>query len=82
MDREGTKRGFDDDLFRTVRSCVDIPVIGAGGAGSADHVIESLSRNEIDAVACAGIFHYDICAVRDLKTAIAATGIRVGPEAA
>ncbi len=81
VDREGTKRGFDDDLFRAVRSCVDIPVIGAGGAGSADHVIQTLCLNEVDAVACAGIFHYEICSVRDLKNAIAATGIRVRPEA-
>ena len=82
VDREGTKRGFDDDLFRTIRSCVNIPVIGAGGAGSADHVIETLGRNEIDAVACAGLFHYNICAVRALKSALASSGIRVRPEAA
>ena len=81
VDREGTKRGFDDDLFQAVRSCVDIPVIGAGGAGSAEHVIQTLSRNEIDDIACAGIFHYEICEVHGLKNAIAETGIRVRPEA-
>jgi cyclase len=82
VDREGTKKGFDDDLFKMVRSCVEIPVIGAGGAGSAAHVTQTLSRNDIDAVACAGLFHYDICSVRDLKIAIASAGMKVRPEAA
>lgn len=74
VDQEGTKKGFDLDLFRKVRDRVRIPVIGSGGAGTGDHVIEALDQRVVDAVACASIFHYGICPVPDLKRLIAASG--------
>ena len=77
VDREGTRKGFDHDLFRAVRARVGIPVIGCGGAGKADHVAEAVRDDGLDAVACASIFHYDTCPVSDLKCALADTGVTV-----
>jgi cyclase len=77
VDREGTRKGFDHDLFRAVRARVDIPVIGCGGAGSADHVAEAVRVDGLDAVACASIFHYEACPVPDLKAVLADNGIVV-----
>lgn len=77
VDREGTRKGFDHELFRAVRACVDIPVIGCGGAGSADHVAEAVRADGLDAVACASIFHYDTCPVPALKAALHQDGITV-----
>lgn len=77
VDREGTRKGFDHDLFRAVRAAVDIPVIGCGGAGSADHVADAVLGDGLDAVACASIFHYDTCPISDLKHALAGADIAV-----
>ena len=77
VDREGTRKGFDHELFRAVRARVDIPVIGCGGAGSADHVAEAVRGDRLDAVACASIFHYDACPVPALKAALRHGGIMV-----
>lgn len=77
VDREGTRKGFDHALFRAVRARVAIPVIGCGGAGSADHVAEAVRGDGLDAVACASIFHYDTCPVPALKAALDQDGIMV-----
>jgi cyclase len=64
VDREGTGRGFDLGLTRTVADAVGVPVIAAGGAGSVRHVTDALLEGHADAVAIASILHYH--AVREL----------------
>jgi cyclase len=59
IDREGTGRGFDLDLVRTVARSVPIPVIACGGAGKARDASEVVLRGEADAVCLASVLHYD-----------------------
>lgn len=82
VDCEGTRKGFDHDLLRAVRQRVTVPVIGAGGAGHARHVIEAIRDDGLDAIACASIFHYDTCDVRTLRGELVAAGLPVRTEAA
>lgn len=82
VDKEGTRGGFDGELFRAVRARVSVPVIGCGGAGSAEHVIETISGDGLDAIACASIFHYRFCPVPELKSALVQAGIAVRAGAA
>lgn len=64
VDREGTGRGFDLTLIKSIATRVPVPVIAAGGAGSASHVVEVMEEGHADAVALASILHYR--AVREL----------------
>jgi len=82
VDAEGTRRGFDHELFKAVREKVSVPLIGCGGAGNADHVIDAITGDGLDAVACASVFHYTQWPVPDLKSALAEADIPVRPEAA
>jgi cyclase len=59
IDREGTGKGFDLELTRTVADAVDVPVIASGGAGRAEDVLEVVLAGHADAVALASIVHYD-----------------------
>ncbi|MBX3740909.1 MAG: imidazole glycerol phosphate synthase cyclase subunit [Akkermansiaceae bacterium] len=59
IDREGTGEGFDLDITGQIASSLSIPVIAGGGAGSARHVQEVVEKGKADAVAIAGMFHYD-----------------------
>jgi cyclase len=81
VDAEGTRRGFDHDLFRAVRASVSVPVIGSGGAGQAADVVAAVVADGLDAVACASLFHYEQCPPQMLKTHLAEAGIPVRPEA-
>ena len=82
VDAEGTRRGFDHPLFGAVRERVQIPVIGCGGAGTADDVIRAVQTNGLDAVACASLFHYEHATPPVLRAAMAEAGLTVRPGVA
>jgi cyclase len=77
VDMEGTRKGFDHALFAAVREVVQIPVIGGGGAGSTEDVARAANQDGLDAVACAGLFHYDMIPVDRMKQELAALGVAV-----
>ena len=77
VDMEGTRKGFDHALFAAVRERVSIPVIGCGGAGSAADVVAAIKEDHLDAIACASLFHYDLCPMPALKQALAEAEIPV-----
>jgi cyclase len=77
VNQEGSKAGFDVPLLAEVRRRVDIPVIACGGAGSAEHVSDAVLGANVDAVACASIFHYGICPLQEVKSAMADVEIPV-----
>lgn len=67
VDKEGTKKGLDIEIVEKICTATNIPVIACGGVGSVDHVSKLCDLINIDAVAAASIFHYDILGVAELK---------------
>jgi len=59
IEQEGTGRGFDIDLTRRVSDAVAVPVIASGGAGEMRHIEAVVVDGHADAVAIAGLLHYD-----------------------
>jgi len=80
VDREGTQRGFDHALFRAVRQRVSIPVIGCGGAGKPEAIIDAILNDGLDAIACASLFHYERTPIPKLKDQLKAAGIAIRPQ--
>lgn len=72
IDLEGTMKGYDLDLIKSVSDVVDIPIIANGGAGTLEDFHEALTRGGASAVAAGSIFHFTdqsiIKARRYLKT--------------
>ena len=67
VDREGTRRGFDVELVRTVADAVPVPVIASGGMGTTEHLVAVARDGRADAVAMADVLHYgrlDLAAIR------------------
>ena len=58
MDGDGTKRGYDLELTRTIADAVGVPVIASGGVGSLDHLVEGVREGHASAVLAASIFHF------------------------
>jgi cyclase len=77
VDREGTRKGFDEELIDAVHRRVRIPVIAGGGAGGPGDVKRVLEMGTADAVACADIFHYGRSTVAGLKAHLFENGIAV-----
>ena len=77
MDRDGTGAGFDCVLTAAVSSCVQIPVIASGGAGTREHFVEVFGQGRADAALAASIFHFGIQDIRELKSFLQARGVSV-----
>lgn len=67
VDYEGTKRGFDKRLIRSVSDVVPIPVIACGGMGKPEDFLFAVTEGHADAVAAATVLHYEQCTVAEVK---------------
>lgn len=77
VDREGTRKGFDLALTRSVADAVSIPVIASGGMGSGEHLIEVVREGHADAVAMADVLHYNRMPLTEIRELAAGAGIPV-----
>ena len=77
MDRDGTKKGFDNNLMKSISDTVDIPIIASGGAGSLMHLVDGVKEGEADAVLAASIFHYGEYTIQEAKNYMYEHGIEM-----
>ena len=79
IDRDGVRTGYELELTSAVAEAVTVPVIASGGAGSADHLRDGLTRGGAQAVLLAGILHDGLTTVGELKRRLIEWGIPVRP---
>ena len=79
MDRDGTRRGFDNELTKAVADAVTVPVIASGGVGSLQDLADGIAIGGADAVLAASIFHFGEHTIAEAKAVIGAAGINVRP---
>ena len=65
MDADGTKDGFDLELYKAVSKIVNVPVIASGGCGKLEDFKSALEVS--DAALAASIFHYEESSVLNVK---------------
>lgn len=58
IDRDGMMEGYDLDTVTEVKRYTDRPLIVAGGAGTFMHLVDAFKQTNVDAVACASLFHF------------------------
>ena len=67
IDMEGTRKGFDFDLFASVSNSIKIPIIASGGFGKPSDITKLNKVSEVDAVAVAYALHYNNCSISDIR---------------
>ena len=77
VDQEGTRQGYDVELVRAVAPNVDVPVIASGGMGKLEHFREVVCEGGADAVAIAGVLHYDKVRIDEIRSYARESGIAV-----
>ena len=73
IDRDGSKKGYDLELFNYVMTNVSIPVVGCGGVGKANHFLDALPLN-LSGLAAGNFFHYTEHSVILLKSCLRKEG--------
>ena len=77
MDRDGTKKGFNIPLTRSIADSIKIPVIASGGVGTLDHLVEGITEGHAAAVLAASIFHFGIYSIGEAKAYMADSGVPI-----
>src|SRR5688572_30511984 len=77
IDQNVNRRGYDLEFIARVVEAVSIPVIAAGGAGSAEHLRDAFLLAGADAAMAGGIFHDGTTSVRKVKQVLQSAGIPI-----
>jgi imidazole glycerol-phosphate synthase subunit HisF len=56
IDRDGTMKGYDIDLIKSITEKVAVPVIACGGAGNLQHCAQAVKEGGASAVAAGSLF--------------------------
>ena len=65
---DGSRNGFSLDITREVAESVPVPVIASGGAGLPAHFLDVFVDGQADAALAAGIFHYQVIGIEEIKS--------------
>lgn len=77
IDRDGTQKGYDIELTKTISNSVNIPVIASGGCGKLEHFTEVFDGANADAALAASVFHYEEYSIPNVKSYLKEKGILV-----
>lgn len=77
IDKDGTKKGFDEVLNEKISSAVSCPVVSSGGFGRLNHLDSIVKSGSISGIAVATAFHYSIENVESIRGYIMRTGSNV-----
>lgn len=67
MDQDGTKSGFDIELYQKIALEIDVPVIASGGAGKMEDFVDVFRKCNVDGALAASVFHYGEITIPNLK---------------
>lgn len=77
MDADGTKKGFDIELTKSVSNITNVPVIASGGCGKKEDFYDVFKEANADAALAASIFHYGEVSVEEVKKYLKSKNILV-----
>ena len=58
INREGTRKGYDIKLMKSLNKNLSIPLVALGGCGEIDHINELIKATPISGIACGTFFIY------------------------
>ena len=79
MDGDGTKKGYDLLLNKSVSEAVNIPVIASGGAGCLNDIYDVFTEGKASAALLASLLHDKVLTIRDIKKFLIERNLLIRP---
>ena len=80
MDGDGTQKGYDLELNKTVSEAVNIPVIASGGAGSLSDIYKVFTEGCASAALLASLLHDKILTIKEIKSYLIEKNLLIRPN--
>ncbi|MBN1445567.1 MAG: imidazole glycerol phosphate synthase subunit HisF [Candidatus Omnitrophica bacterium] len=77
IDMDGTQKGYDIQMTRTVADNVRVPVIASGGAGTLEHMSTIVKEGKASAVLLASLLHFRKYTIAEIKNYFREHGLEV-----
>ncbi len=77
MDKDGTKKGYDINLYRALNQLVNVPIIASGGCGKLKDFINVFKKTNVDGALAASVFHFKELTIPKVKNILKRKGILV-----
>lgn len=77
IDNDGTRKGYDVELVKSITDFAKVPVIAHGGAGTLESIADVVLKGKADAVAASSVFHYEDYSMNKVKEYLSECGISV-----
>ena len=80
MDGDGTQKGYDLELTKSVVNEINIPLIASGGAGSLDDIFEVFLRGKASAALLASLLHDGKLTIKQIKSFLIEKNLTIRPS--
>lgn len=77
IDHDGVMNGCDNKTINKVNKNFKFKVIGAGGVGKPEHVLETIKETNISAISCSSIFQFTNTTPQDVKQYLLKNKIKI-----
>lgn len=77
MNQDGVRKGYDIAQLSQIRESCPVPLIASGGAGAIEHFEHVFTKANVDGALAASVFHKQVIAIKDLKSALDTAGIAI-----
>ena len=80
MDGDGTQKGYDLELTKSVVNEINIPLIASGGAGSLDDIFEVFLKGKASAALLASLLHDGRLTIKQIKSFLIEKNLTIRPS--
>lgn len=74
IDRDGTRKGFDEEFLSLAAERASVPLIACSGAGKVQHLGSLCRAARVDAIAVASMLHYGLSTIPEMKETLRNSG--------
>ncbi|MFT8908570.1 MAG: imidazole glycerol phosphate synthase subunit HisF [Lentilactobacillus diolivorans] len=75
MDRDGTKNGYDLNLYQQLSRAVSVPIIASGGCGQVSDFTNLFQQTTVDGALAASVFHFGELKISTVKDQLRKDGV-------